>query len=172
MESGIWKDIPGYEGAYEISDAGTIRRSSGSSGTYKGRVLHPGLTVWGYRQAHLSLDGKVTPHSVHSLVMLTFVGPRPEGYEINHINGDKQDNRIENLQYVTKSQNRLHAFEIGLQDTLGEHNSQNKLTAIQVLQIREMCATGKYLHRELADIFNVTRRTIGDIVQRRSWKHI
>jgi hypothetical protein len=108
----IWKTIPGYEGRLEASSLGRVRTVTRQQWckthwrTYRGRTLRPGAYD---RFGHLSVAvrrGKSV--SVHSLIALTFIGPRPEGLDIAHLNGDGGDNRPENLAYVTRTRNNEH----------------------------------------------------------------
>lgn len=101
-EKEIWKAIPGFEG-YEASDLGRIRslnyRRSG-----KMKVLKAGFNR-GYCWVRLSKDGKQKYFLVHRLVWISFRGPIPKGLQINHLNEDKSDNRLSNLEMVTAKQN-------------------------------------------------------------------
>lgn len=110
-----WRPIPGYEGSYEASDLGRVRSVErtitdrlGRSRRVRNRVLRPAVCKRGDRITHLSVVlGLGNPHHVHRLIMLAFVGPRPEGLETCHNNGDPTDNRLENLRYDTNSANHL-----------------------------------------------------------------
>lgn len=112
----IWKDIPGYEGRYQASNLGRIRSLDrkepngwGTQSLIRGRMLQPFDSNWGYLRVTLSGGGRCVKHLVHRLVALSFV-PNPDGKpEVNHINGDKQDNRPENLEWVSASANQLHS---------------------------------------------------------------
>jgi hypothetical protein len=96
-----WKPIPGYEGLYEVSDCGLVRRFIG--GRYKNRKLTIGSN--GYLHLVLSKKNVKTTFSVHVLVLAAFVGPCPEDKECCHRDGDKLNNEVSNLYYGTKSQN-------------------------------------------------------------------
>jgi hypothetical protein len=102
----IWRDAPGYEGAYQVSTLGRVRN------TKSGRVLRPHEQGRGYLQAMLSKQGKRSHPLVHRLVALAFV-PNPENKpQINHKNGNKKDNRPENLEWCTMSENLLHRHRV------------------------------------------------------------
>ena len=103
-----WKQIEGYEGIYSVSNNGNVR--SDITGSLLGQ-----WTCHGYLYVKLCKDGKAITKRVHRLVATAFC-EKPSGKEdINHINGDKSDNRAENLEWVTKSENMLHAIRTGLQ---------------------------------------------------------
>lgn len=100
-EAEIWKDIPGYEGRYQVSDLGALRSKERGA-------LRPFINQHGYAIATLSKEGQRIRTGVHRLVASAFI-PNPEGKaQINHINGNKQDNRPENLEWATCSENNLH----------------------------------------------------------------
>lgn len=103
-----WKDIPGYEGLYQASDLGQIKRIYRSD-----MILQQTKTNTGYLSVGLNANGKQKTCLVHRLVTATFHGWEPDK-DVNHINGVKTDNRIENLQWCTRSENIRHAFGMGL----------------------------------------------------------
>ena len=118
----IWKDIPGYEGRYQASTAGRIRSmdhrvrvvAHGKETTRlsPGRVLRPGRYC---KSGHVSVVLGHGAHGspVHQLVMLTFVGPAPEGLEVCHNDGNPANNALENLRYDTRSENIRDEYRIG-----------------------------------------------------------
>ena len=115
----IWKDIPGYEGKYQASSLGRIRSLDRQVGTpglvggkfMKGRVLRPGPTKSGHLYVVLGHGAPGTP--VHQLIARTFIGPRPDGTEVCHNDGDPTNNRIENLRYDTRTNNILDVYRAG-----------------------------------------------------------
>ena len=107
----VWKPIPNYEGIYGVSNLGRIRSEGriDSIGRRKQeRIMRTNTHKDGYLQIDLLKDGKRNNVLVHRLVMLAFIGECPKGYEVNHINEDKADNRIDNLEYVTHVVNVRH----------------------------------------------------------------
>ena len=122
-----WKDVPGFEGRYQVSDHGNVRsldrvehfpayitsrgaHRSASVRSFKGKVLRPGA----HESGHVTVAiGKGNSRMVHQLVMEAFVGPRPDGQEVLHENHIPADNRLSNLRYGTRSENIKMDFEAG-----------------------------------------------------------
>lgn len=108
----IWKDIPGYEGIYQISNLARVKRNTrfskirgGESKIISERILKIAKPKSGYFQLALSLNGKLTPYYLHRILAQAFI-PNPNEYPIiNHINGIRDDCRIENLEWCTYSYN-------------------------------------------------------------------
>lgn len=117
-----WRSVAGFEGLYEVSDQGNVRRSGKAAqhgngyggGARLGRVLKPQVVNGGYLVVQLWQDGRPRTCLVHSLVAVAFLGSMPEGQEVNHKNGNKLDNTPGNLEYLTRSENNLHAYRTGL----------------------------------------------------------
>jgi len=105
MENEIWKDIPGYENHYQVSNIGNVK-SLKYRNTNKHKYLKPSINQ-GYKQVVLSKDGKLKTHLVHSLVAIAFLNHKPNGITmvVDHINNNPTDNRVENLQIVTHRHN-------------------------------------------------------------------
>lgn len=108
IEGEIWKSIPGFQ-HYEASNLGRIRRIE------TGRIMQPSMSK-GYWHTLLCENGKRSIHRLHKLVCLAFHGRRPDGYVINHKDGNKTNNLPENLEYTTQKKNMHHAIELGLFD--------------------------------------------------------
>ena len=147
---------------YEVSTFGRVRNKE------TGRILKPFTQNRGYRQIVLSGDIGTWRPTVHRLVAEAFLGS--SDLEVDHKDMDKGNNRIENLEYVTRSQNQQHASANG---TWRGHNPDAaKLTAEQVLAIRETHATGAKGYGKLAAEYGVDKANIAAIIRRRTWKHI
>lgn len=123
----IWKDIPGFEGLYQVSDLGRVKSLPKSIWNGKGffiskeKILKPNTLAKGYFQVELKKDFKRCCFQVHRLVAMAFINnPDSNTYDqINHINGNKQDNRVENLEWCNNSLNQKHAWATGLQKVSG-----------------------------------------------------
>lgn len=107
----IWKPIPGYLN-YKVSNLGRVKsidRCVHKNGDFRnGHILKPIKKKRGYLEVNLSERGKRKACKIHRLVMLAFVGDCPEGIQVNHIDEDKTNNRLDNLEYVTQIENCNH----------------------------------------------------------------
>lgn len=161
-----WLPVVGWEGWYEVSDQGRVRRSG------DGRLLQGTITRFGYRRVYLTRGTDATGRYVyvHLLVAEAFLGPRPPSMTINHRDGVKLNNRPGNLEYVTQSENARHSARIGL-NPRGERNGQAKLTAVEVIDIRRLLAEGMS-YGKLAARYGVHWSTIRTIKKRGGWKHV
>jgi hypothetical protein len=129
-----WKDIPGFEGFYQVSDLGRVKsldrvvlRENTTSYFREGRILKPFLRG-GYQSCGLCINGISRNHLVHQLIAMTFMGHKPDGFSlvVDHINNIKTDNRLENLQIVTNRHNSTKDKK-GTSKFVGvSWNSQNK----------------------------------------------
>ena len=132
------RDIFGYEGQYLVTSFSRIL----SLKYGKERELKPCKDKYGYLHVVLCKDGKGKCYYVHRLIAEAFI-PNPEKKpQVNHINGDKTDNRIENLEWVTSSENRQHAYDTGLQ-LKGENHGSAKHPDLVIHKIFEMAKQGK-----------------------------
>lgn len=165
-----WRAIPGYEGLYEVSNIGRIRSLNYNRSGDTKIMSHKG----GHRYSgvKLSREGKIYRCLVHVQVAAAFIGPKPVGLVVNHKNGNGYDNRVENLEYVTPSENSLHGYRIGThKPTHGEINGMSKLTAQDVREIRALLLQG-LKPKHVAVRFNIDRQTACDIGSRRRWAHL
>lgn len=108
----VWKDIRGYEGIYQISNLGRIK--SLHRDCRNGRILNPAKNNSGYLRVALSNNGKIRYDSIHRLVAEAFISNPKKLPEVNHIDGNKLNNSVENLEWVTKGENQIHAYKTGL----------------------------------------------------------
>jgi len=170
-----WKPVPGYEGSYEVSNLGRIKSLSrlvpqGKQLRQTKECILVQDTSFGYKRINLSVRGKSRKVMVHVIVLHAFTGSRPHGYTVNHIDGNKSNNVLSNLEWLTLSENHSHACAIGVRRA-GERHPLAKLTTHRVHQIRAMFANGATI-TALALSFGVSRRGIGRVVKHQSWRHI
>lgn len=166
-----WRPVVGYEGLYSVSNLGRVRRDRAGGRYRAGAIRAIVLNIHGYPQAVLYRENVNKTFTVHGLVAAAFIGPRPDGYEVNHLNGVKTDNRAENLEYATHAQNMRHTIETLGKRYDGDHCPNAKLTASQVIAIRAAYREGNRTQRDLAREFDVTQGNISRIVTRRVHKH-
>ena len=133
---------------------------------YRGQVVRAEhKTPQGYLQVRKMVNRKRYHTGAHRVVWEHFYGPIPEGCIVNHINGIKDDNRPENLEVSTHSENAKHASKTGLKNQYGEKNPAAKLTNKQVAEIRLAYACGGYSQQELAQRYGVSSQHISRIVR-------
>ena len=167
-----WRDVAEFEGYYEVSNFGGIRRVRGDVGTYAGRILHPWTGGCGYKRVILSKDKNRVHYFVHRLVAAAFIGERPDDAQVNHKDGVKSNNHIDNLEYLTGVENMKHAFRTGIRNTnhlRGEKAHNNILTESNVFEIRELLAAGELTQKEIGKLYGVGISAISLIKTRRNW---
>lgn len=149
-----WRDIPGFPD-YQASDCGRIRSRKTGAWQVLRQTPHRGN---GYLVVSPRVGGRYVARSVHRLITRAFLGDAA-GRDVNHINGNKHDNRLENLEYLSRGENHRHAYRSGLRDAVGR-----KLTRDQVGQIAAL--RGRSTQTEIAGLFGVSRSTVGRIHSR------
>ena len=170
-----WRKIPGFSN-YEASSCGMLR-SLNYKRTGKQKILQP-ADSGGYLKTMIKSDsGKYCSKTVHFFVTLAFFGERPRELEVNHIDGNKYNNAIENLEYCTRSENCQHSFDIGLQKPKrGELNGNSKLKIDDVESIRNQAKnSGRYYGRKnLAEKYGISEAHVKDIVngRRNVWQGV
>ena len=155
----IWKDIKDYEGLYQVSNLGRIKRI----GKYKNqftswesnKILTNNIGTDGYYHIMLSKDNKKRMYLVHRIVAKTFIGEQ-DNKQVNHIDGNKLNNNINNLEYCSARDNLIHALNLGLK--------KRKIPLEKYEYIYNENKKGKS-YKKLAKEFNVGKTKIYDIIQ-------
>jgi len=165
----VWKKVRGYGGDYEISNYGKIR-------SYKrgGMILKPEITCHGYSVVGLTRDSKTTSYRLGRLVAKYFIGspPRNKPY-INHIDGNKINDCVSNLEYVSAKENTEHAMRIGLKPSIkGSKHFNSKLTDLDVREIKQLYKYSSIPRKRLAKLYSVSVSTICGIMKGKAWPHI
>lgn len=188
MPNEIWRPIPGREGQFSASSLGRVRREPsvirlaahlGGKAHLPQRLLtqrrtaegYQGRKAKGYWTCNLWIGGLVVTEYVHRLVAAAFLGPCPDGKEVNHLDGDKSHNTPDNLEYVTRQENATHAARLGLK-ARGEGHGRARLTADAVREIRAANLTVVGTADTLAQRFGVAPITIGKVHRRETWRHL
>jgi hypothetical protein len=162
------KEIPGHPGYY--CDANGIIYSTKRG---EARVLKSKIARTGYEQVPLSLGqrGRYRHALVHRLVLETFQGPAPEGWTCNHKNGNRSDNRLSNLEWMSRVENERHARTVLGKKLYGHYHPGSKLTPNDVVEIRALKASGS-TYNELSKRFGVGISQLARIVKGEKWGHI
>ena len=165
-----WRPVVGYEDLYEVSSMGNVRSSATGQGRQR-RQLRPTVTRWGYCHTALSRNDNRRGYFVHCLVAEAFI-PNPEHKsQVNHIDGNKCNNSVSNLEWCTAKENTAHALRLGLAPhAKGERHGKAKLNTTQVINIRH--CRGSATCRRLAELYGVSNGTICSIWTRRTWSHV
>ena len=173
MEKETWKDIPGYENKYQVSDLGrvkgldrVVKTKNGRTQYKKGTILKNKMGTNGYYYVCLYKNNKQKTFMIHSLVALNFIGDRPYKNDICHINWNRLDNKVTNLKYDTRTDNFNDMYR------QGKKNPKGKLSVEDVLEIRKMRKEENVPYKELAIMFGVSESTIGYVVTKRSYWYI
>ena len=168
-----WKEINGYDGLYLVSDHGRFK--SFHQKEYKHKPAD--FFIWGhinekgYKVISLTKDNKAKEYRAHRLIAEAFV-PNPKiKPEVNHIDGNKINNRVDNLEWVTGKENIRHAYEAGLSNNFGSKHHFAKLTEEDVIKIRNMYLNG-VSSPKIASIYDMNKRTIMRLINRKTWKHV
>lgn len=169
-----WKTIPGFSADYEVSDLGRVRSYRAHGGKRRlsePHLLSTRLSPNGYLRVGLQVaSGKQEVVTVHSLVAAAFLGPRPEGQQVAHGDGDRANARLSNLRYATPVENANDKHVHGT-TVRGERNGISKLTEGDVREIRSRRSAGE-TQLSVAQAFGISRSNVQWIEHGRNWSHV
>lgn len=178
----IWKslkDIVECGDNYEVSNMGRVRsvdrkvNSWNGGRVSKGIILKTWINRYDYEMVTFQDTDTKKSYGVHRLVALAFI-PNPDNKpEVNHEDGNKVNNNVENLTWATFSENRKHAFETGLQyGVKGQDNVNAKLTDEKVIELFEKYKTNNYSMQQLADKYDSSLTVVSTIINGTAWTHL
>lgn len=165
-----WRPALGYEGLYQVSSIGRVKRLGGTGGARLDKILARSTNNMGYFYLALCANGKQRKFLVHRLVAMAFI-PNPENKaEVNHKQRPVKNCCVENLEWATPAENIRHATVV-LKYKQGENNGFSVLKAHQIPAIRAACASG-LTHAAVAKTYGVSPTTIRKIVHGAMWGHV
>jgi hypothetical protein len=175
MQQEIWKDIKGYEGKYQVSSIGRVKSLQRISTFNNSKGLKKEIIIktWneeGYIRVKLSNNSVEKTYRVHRLVANEFLQNPFNKSQVNHKNGIKTDNSVENLEWCTNKENMKHAIETGLKDQKGIKHHKCKLTEEQVLEIRKIGFSETRM--SLSKKYGISRTNVLGIIRGKFWKHL
>jgi hypothetical protein len=169
----IWKDIIGYEGYYQVSDLGNVK------GLKRNKIKSPTLNNWGYQISSLTKPN-TKPKSVlvHRLVAIAFISNPENKEQVNHIDGDKANNCVYNLEWCNQFENMQHAFKLGLNaNPYGEKHNRSVITEkiyLKCVELREQGLTYTKIAEYVFKEYNIKigRTSINAALLGQTWSHI
>jgi hypothetical protein len=179
----LWRDVPGWEDLYSVSDLGRVRSKDrvtlardphGNPGLrrYRGRVLRANRAANDYPRVRLCRQGEATDAYVHDLVAAAFIGPKPHGLQVCHGDGNPANNAARNLRYGTPRENCADMVRHGRAGkTRGSQVPAAKLNERDIPRIR-MLAAGGASQRAIGLAFDVSHNRVGEILRNKAWKHV
>lgn len=169
-----WKPINGFEGLYEISSLARVKSlaNKGKGRRLTDKILKISKYTNGYCGVTLSKFGRVKKYLLHRLVAKAFI-ENPNNKEcVNHINANKDDNSVDNLEWVTYSENTLHGLSLGIMNTAkGSEKKNSVLNESKVREIKIRLSNGE-IGAKIAKDFNVYKGLIYYIKSGKTWKHV
>ena len=177
MVGEVWKDIQGYEGYFQVSNLSNVRSLDRITiGRYgmqkrKGKLMTQHIDQDGYMKVGITKEKVRKHYFVHRLISIAFINNSGNKAQINHKDGNKQNNSLSNLEWCSITENNNHALNSGLRKMPNGNNHSNaKITEDEAIWIKYM-TNGQKL-QELVDIFGICKATICKIKTNKIWRHI
>lgn len=158
--------LNGTEYDYYIHNNGIVENSK------TGKIICQSIKINGYSHVILHKDCKNKYMTAHRLVAMHFIPNTENKPEVNHIDGNKQNNHYLNLEWVTSSENKKHCYVKGLASHRGIKNKQVKLSENDVLEIRKLFSQSSFSRIELVKMFKISKSHVDRILRKESWSHI
>lgn len=146
--------------AYQISNLGNVRRL-GLDG--KCLPLKTRINQWGYEQVNITIKGKSYTKQIHRMVAETFLGYQDAKKQVNHIDGNKLNNTLSNLEWATSRENMEHARKNNLLK-----KKRNNLTSEEKTAIVELVLQTDLTYQQIADVFGISRRTVFKVLNKKA----
>lgn len=163
----VIKDIKGFEGRYTISNLGIVRS------LLTGKIMKYHITKFGYARVNLRIakSRDYKSYFVHRLVALNFLDNPNNLAEVNHIDCNRLNNRIDNLEWISRKENIKHSFIFGNASNKGHKNPNSKLSSIDIEAIRALNRTKRFYGTQIAKLFKVSESTISSILTNNTWSN-
>lgn len=172
MQDEQWKPITDFPD-YAVSNCGRVKRITYSPFAGGKEFRKPTETQFGYLQFGFRKDGKLRVVFAHRLVACAFLERPSDKHVVNHKDGNKHNNHVDNLEWVTMKYNSFHSFHVlNHKAANGERLPQSRLTENDVIKIRNLYSTGNYSQKELSEMFSIASSHISNIVSLKKWKHV
>lgn len=185
-----WQDIPGYEGLYQASISGfiksldrTVKCRGSKQRVIPGRIIKSHKKNNGYIFVRLTKNKKSKNKYLHRLVLKAFSNKNEWKDTVNHIDGNKENNCLSNLEWASRSENLKHAYKNGLNKVTEYQKSQtskanrgskqhfSRLSEENIPEIRDLYSSGM-TYEQIGEKYSVHRETIGNIIRGNTWRHV
>ena len=170
-----WRQIPGYDARYYASSLGRLASTKYKASEGRPEILKPAKDGCGYLRTMILTDaGTYATVKMHRMIALAFFGQPAPGFDaVNHKDGDKTNNATANLEWVSGSENSLHAYATGLRKPArGEINGMSTLTLSDVVAIRGMHVYRKVTAKMIAARLGLPYHCVKEVIVGRTWKHV